>query len=255
MPRRSTKRRSSRRRSRRRRSSDSTWARRPRTPTELNTETLTLEKPAQLAQEAEFNDASQHFEHRGGGMPSDSKQPNVGGFGGFDVQDLGGGPSVKGKGGVGVGIGTGTHAGSGGSGWGFGGRGSGSRKAMLASGGGTKQSERAVAAAAELARPPSTLRRQLEPSAATKAVARTALAPVPARPAIVRPPPPPWPCCLSSARAKRTSRRVFTGTPLRPESVFSSKTKNPTATCHRRRHVRPGPGHHHALRMLWHEQR
>ncbi len=59
----------------------------PEDPTELNTETLTLEKPAQLAQEAEFNDASEHFEHRGGGMPSDSKQPNVGGFGGFDVQD------------------------------------------------------------------------------------------------------------------------------------------------------------------------
>jgi hypothetical protein len=119
----------------------------PEDPTELSTETLTLEKPAQLAQDAEFNDAGQHFEHRGGGMPSDSKQPNVGGFGGFDVQDAGAGPSIKGKGGVGVGIGTGTHAGSGGSGWGFGGRGSGSRKAMLASGGGTKQSERAVAAA------------------------------------------------------------------------------------------------------------
>ena len=57
---------------------------------------------------------------------------------------IGGGPSVKGKGGVGVGIGTGTHAGVGGGGSGFGGRGSGSRKAMLASGGGTKQSELAV---------------------------------------------------------------------------------------------------------------
>jgi len=116
----------------------------PDDPTELNTNTLTLEKPAQLAQAAEFNDDSEHFEHRGGGMPSDSKQPNVGGAGGFDIQEVGSGPSAKGKGGVGVGIGTGTHAGSGGSGWGFGGRGSGSRKALLGSGGGTKQSERAV---------------------------------------------------------------------------------------------------------------
>jgi hypothetical protein len=116
-------------------------------PTELNADALNLQQPARLAQEAEFNDQSEHFEHRGGGTPSDSKQANVGGFGGFDIQDIGAGPSVKGKGGVGVGIGTGTHAGVGGSGWGFGGRGSGSRKAMLASGGGTKQSELAVLAA------------------------------------------------------------------------------------------------------------
>jgi hypothetical protein len=63
------------------------------------------------------------------------------------VKAIGPGPVVRGKGGVGVGVGTGTHPGSGGDGWGFGGRGSGSRKAMLASGGGTRQSERAVAAA------------------------------------------------------------------------------------------------------------
>lgn len=119
----------------------------PEDPTELNTGTLMLEKPAQLAQEAEFNDDSTHFEHRGGGMPSESKQPNIGGFGGFDISDAGSGPTAKGRGGVGIGIGTGIHAGSGGSGWGFGGRGSGDRKAMLASGGGTKQSERAVAGA------------------------------------------------------------------------------------------------------------
>jgi hypothetical protein len=119
----------------------------PEEPTELNTDTLTLEKPAQLAQDAEFNDDSEHFEHRGGGMPSDSNQPNLGGLGGLDIQDIGAGPTGKGKAGVGIGIGAGTHAGSGGDRSGFGGRGSGSRKAMLASGGGTKQSERAVAAA------------------------------------------------------------------------------------------------------------
>jgi hypothetical protein len=119
----------------------------PEDPTELSTDTLTLEKPAQLAQEAEFNDNSDRFEHKGGGMPSDGKQPDTGGLGGFDIKGIGPGPAVKGRGGVGIGVGTGTHPGSGGDGWGFGGRGSGSRKALLGSGGGTKQSERAVAAA------------------------------------------------------------------------------------------------------------
>ena len=119
----------------------------PEDPTELSTDTLTLEKPAQMAQEAEFNDDNPIFEHKGGGIASDSKQPDTGGLGGFDIKGIGAGPAVKGKGGVGIGVGTGTHPGSGGSGWGFGGRGSGSRKAMLGSGGGTKQSERAVAAA------------------------------------------------------------------------------------------------------------
>jgi hypothetical protein len=119
----------------------------PVDPTELSTDTLTLEKPAQVAQEAEFNDDSDKFEHRGGGVASDSKQPDTGGLGGFDIKAIGPGPAVKGRGGVGVGVGTGTHAGSGGSGSGFGGRGSGSRKALLGSGGGTKQSEQAVAAA------------------------------------------------------------------------------------------------------------
>jgi hypothetical protein len=119
----------------------------PEDPTELNPNDLIPEKPAQLAQAAEFNDESEHFEHRGGGTPTDSKQANLGGAGGFDIQDIGAGPAVKGRGGVGIGVGTGTHIGVGGSGSGFGGRGSGNRKAMLASGGGTKQSELAVLAA------------------------------------------------------------------------------------------------------------
>jgi hypothetical protein len=119
----------------------------PLDPTELSTETLTLEKPAQIAQEAEFNDDNAQFEHRGGGMPSDGAQPDTGGLGGFDIKGIGPGPAVKGRGGVGVGVGTGTRSGSGGDASGFGGRGSGSRKALLGSGGGTKQSERAVAAA------------------------------------------------------------------------------------------------------------
>ena len=44
-------------------------------------------------------------------------------------------------------MGIGTQAGTGGDGWGFGGRGAGHREAMLASGGGTRQTERAVAGA------------------------------------------------------------------------------------------------------------
>lgn len=121
----------------------------PEDPTELNTDTLTLEKPAQIAQEEKFYDESATFSEAksGGGIASNTNQPNLGGLGGFDVKGLGPGPALKGKGGVGVGVGTGTHPGSGGDGWGFGARGTGHRKAMLGSGGGTRQSERAVAAA------------------------------------------------------------------------------------------------------------
>jgi hypothetical protein len=119
----------------------------PDDPTELSTDTLTLRKPAQITQEAEFNDDNPVFEHKGGGMASAAKDSGSVGLGGFDIQGTGAGPAVKGRGGVGVGVGAGTRPGSGGDGWGFGGRGSGSRKALLGSGGGTKQSERAVAAA------------------------------------------------------------------------------------------------------------
>jgi len=119
----------------------------PLDPTELSTETLTLEKPAQLAQEERYYDDSPIFTERGGGMPGGGDQPGLGGLGGFDVKGIGPGPAAGGRGGVGVGLGTGIHPGRGGSGWGFGGRGAGQRKAMLASGGGTRQSERAVAGA------------------------------------------------------------------------------------------------------------
>ena len=60
---------------------------------------------------------------------------------------FGPGPKLAGAAGIGVGLGTGTQPGSGGNGSGFGGRGSGSRKAMLAHGGGTMHTERAVTAA------------------------------------------------------------------------------------------------------------
>jgi len=117
----------------------------PDDPTELNNETLALEKPAQMAQdEKHYDDNPKLNEGGGGGVAMISNQPNLGGLGGFDVQGIGSGPAVKGKGGVGVG--TGTHPGSGGDDSGFGAR-TGHRKAMLGSGGGTRQSERAVAGA------------------------------------------------------------------------------------------------------------
>lgn len=121
----------------------------PVDPTELNTDTLVLEQPAEIAQEAKSYDASATFvEASGGGTASSAAdQPNLGGFGGFDLTGLAAGTAVRGKGGVGVGIGVGRHPGVGSDGTGFGARGSGSRKAMLGSGGGTRQSERTVAAA------------------------------------------------------------------------------------------------------------
>jgi hypothetical protein len=112
-------------------------------PAELDVDP-TLEKPAQAAQEAEYNDESKVFEHKGGGTATGMK--DVGSAGG-GAMAFGPGPKLSGAAGIGVGLGTGTNYGSGGSGSGFGGRGSGSRKAMLATGGGTKHTERAVTAA------------------------------------------------------------------------------------------------------------
>jgi len=120
----------------------------PDEPKELSTETLTLQPMAQIAQTEQYNDNNPVFSERGGGgMEMDSNQPSLGGLGGFDVMAYGAGPAVRGPGGVGSGVGTGKDPGSGGDGMGFGGRGTGWRKAMLGRQGGTKQSERAVAAA------------------------------------------------------------------------------------------------------------
>jgi hypothetical protein len=104
----------------------------------------TLEKPAQQAQEAEHNDDAAVFEHKGGGVQSGIKDAASAGGGALS---FGGGPKVSGNLGIGVGVGTGKEAGQGGAGSGFGGRGSGSRQKMVASQGGTKHTERAVAAA------------------------------------------------------------------------------------------------------------
>jgi hypothetical protein len=120
----------------------------PLDPSELTTESLDLsEAPPQMAVEEQINTTeADPFEEAGGGMVADAGM-SLGGLGGFDVKATGPGARVTGKGGVGTGIGTGTNPGSGGSGHGFGGRGSGVRKAMLGAYGGTKGSERAVAAA------------------------------------------------------------------------------------------------------------
>ena len=119
----------------------------PIEPTELNTDTLTLSAaPAQKEQKEEYNDDNPVFSPAGGGSMTTADGPQLGGLGGFDVKAIGAGPALHGKGGVGGGVGTG-GPGVGGHGSGFSGRGTGHRKAMLGSGGGTKQSERAVAAA------------------------------------------------------------------------------------------------------------
>jgi len=117
----------------------------PIEPTVLNTESLTEPPAATIEQDAQFNDNSAVFEEAGGGTAASG--PSFGGLGGFDVSAFGAGPAVRGPGGVGTGVGNSDKGGSGGAGEGFGGRGSGSRQAMLASGGGTADSERAVAAA------------------------------------------------------------------------------------------------------------
>jgi hypothetical protein len=109
--------------------------------TVLDTESLTLEAPPV---EEQINDNSRFFEEAGGGL-STGDSP-FGGMGGFNVASTSLGPVVRGDGGVGTGAGLGSSMGKGGAGEGFGGRGEGMREKMLGSGG-TKQSERAVAAA------------------------------------------------------------------------------------------------------------
>ncbi len=121
----------------------------PLDPTELNTDTLTLNQApgGGPAQEEIYYDDNPVFIEAGGGMATTATGPSLGGLGGFTVTGTGPGISVKGGGGVGVGIGTGTNPGMGGGGSGFGTRGQGHRKAMVGGFGGTRQSERAVAAA------------------------------------------------------------------------------------------------------------
>jgi hypothetical protein len=116
----------------------------PLEPTVLDTESLLMNEPPAVTEQ--INDDSPVFEEAGGGTQSASVMPG-GGLGGFDFDATGDGPAVRGLGGVGGGEGTSDTGGSGGAGSGFGGRGSGMRKAMTGRFGGTRQTERAVAAA------------------------------------------------------------------------------------------------------------
>jgi hypothetical protein len=118
----------------------------PEEPTELTTESLTMEPPGQEAQEAmKYDDSGKPFEMEGGGTEAGSESA-VGGLG-FNIKAAGMGPVLSGKGGVETAKGAGQGFGKGGAGVGFGGRGQGAREAMLARAGGTKQTERAVAGA------------------------------------------------------------------------------------------------------------
>ncbi len=113
----------------------------PDQPTELTTDTLMLETPT-VSEQINTNE-NDPFEEAGGGMGS--AEVSFGGGAGFEIKGMGAGPALKNMGGIG-GSGESTKPGSGGKGEGFGSRGSGVRKAMLGHGG-TKASERAVAAA------------------------------------------------------------------------------------------------------------
>jgi hypothetical protein len=118
----------------------------PEEPTELTTESLTMQPPAQEAQDAiKYDDSGKPFEMEGGSTETGS-ETGVGGLG-FNIKAVGLGPVLAGKGGVESGRGTGQGFGKGGAGMGFGGRGQGAREALVARGGGTKQTERAVAGA------------------------------------------------------------------------------------------------------------
>jgi hypothetical protein len=110
---------------------------------ELTTDSLMETTYDPVPQEAEFNDNSAEFEKRGGGTVSTS-DASLGGLG-LNIQATGLGPVARGGGGLDGGGGFGNNVGRGGDGMGFGGRGAGKRDAIA--GGGTKQTERAVAGA------------------------------------------------------------------------------------------------------------
>jgi hypothetical protein len=112
-------------------------------PTELTTETLTMEPGGGITQEEEYYNDDPVFSKKGGGTPMVGNEPPLGGMG-FDIRGIGPGPALAGKGGVGIGVGAGTHPGAGSDGMGLFFRGSGYRKAMIGGGGGTRQSEQAV---------------------------------------------------------------------------------------------------------------
>ncbi len=117
----------------------------PIEPTELTTETLSLVDAPTIDTSTELGDASDALAGGGGGSVG-ADNGGIGGLDQFAVEALGPGPAVRGSG-LGA-SGSGTGIGSGGEGSGFGARGDkNARRAMIGGYGGTKASERAVAAA------------------------------------------------------------------------------------------------------------
>ena len=113
---------------------------------ELTTDSLSMLEAPEVAQdEANYSD-SETFVDEGGGVGA-SDASSVLAFGNLDLSGMNEGPKTKGKGSGGLGGGVSDQPGTGGHGIGFGGRGEGQRKAQTGSFGGTKQTERAVAAA------------------------------------------------------------------------------------------------------------
>jgi len=108
---------------------------------ELTTDTLTMSEAQVAAGDDQVVNAG------GGRADAPATGPQLGGLGGFSISAVGPGVANQGKGGVGGGHGKGDSPGAGGSGTGFAGRSSGAKRAMVGGFGGTKQSERAVAAA------------------------------------------------------------------------------------------------------------
>lgn len=113
----------------------------PIEPAELNTDTLTMNEAPKI--EASDVASVPTGSDMSGGSMSAAAGSQIGGLGGFDFKALGSGPAT-GKG-AGIAMGAGPAGASAGAG--FGGRGTGARKAMVGGFGGTKHSERAVAAA------------------------------------------------------------------------------------------------------------
>ena len=117
-------------------------------PTDLTTEGLSLTKAPEIqAQTPAESVGVQGPDIEGGGFAGvTASGPTLGGLGsGFDIMGPGAGPARSGKGGIGVGPGFGDHPGVGGAGIGFSSRAI--LKKSLGSQGGTRQSDRCVAAA------------------------------------------------------------------------------------------------------------
>ncbi|MGD9720426.1 MAG: hypothetical protein AB7O59_06660 [Pirellulales bacterium] len=115
----------------------------PLEPTELTTDTLNLVDAPVMQASNEPGDAA---DPTAGGGSAGAPSGGIGGLDQFDIKALGPGPAVRGGGLAASGSGRGI--GSGGEGSGFGARGDkDSRRAMIGGYGGTKASERAVAAA------------------------------------------------------------------------------------------------------------